>query len=352
MSCRSIAVPFVWTTRFAPTSPSRFCRASKARNLNHLIRSSRDSVIQMNSDSADAVNECKYIWNGHEISYLVSGSVEAEPVLLVHGFGASKGHFKKLIPALSKKYRVYAIDLIGFGKSAKPVLEYSLQLFKSQIEDFISDFVVKDGSSGVHIVGNSIGSLASLIAAQGNESVRSLVLCNCAGGLNNKALQDDWRIKLAMPIFLLIDALLMNEKIGRYLFDQIRQKESLKNILQGVYPKNPSAVDEELIEMLHQPSNDENALHVFVNIITTNNAGPSPLEVMGNVDCPLLFLWGTTDNLTPSDGPVGRFFQGLKENGRKDTEFVHLEGVGHCPMDEVPDEILTHLLPWLSKYAV
>jgi pimeloyl-ACP methyl ester carboxylesterase len=348
MRCPSIAAPFVFTAQCAPG----VCRASKARSMSHLMRSSRDHLIEVNSDDIGEVNELKYTWNGHEISYLVSGSVEAEPVLLVHGFGASKGHFRKLIPDLSKKYRVYAIDLIGFGKSDKPLKSYSLEVFKSQIEDFISDFVVKDGSPGVHIVGNSIGSLASLIAAQGNDSVQSLVLCNCAGGLNNKALQDDWRIKLAMPIFLLIDALLMNEKIGRYLFDQIRQKESLRNILQGVYPKNPSAVDEELIEMLHQPSNDENALHVFVNIITTNNAGPSPLEVMDNVNCPLLFLWGTRDNLTPSDGPIGKFFQGLKENGRKDTEFVHLDGVGHCPMDEVPDEILTHLLPWLSKYAV
>lgn len=56
-------------------------------------------------------------------SFLVgcAGPDDAPPILLIHGFGASVGHFRKNFPALvGAGYRVYAIDLLGFGASDKP----------------------------------------------------------------------------------------------------------------------------------------------------------------------------------------------------------------------------------------
>ena len=51
-----------------------------------------------------------------------SRNPEALDVLLVHGFGASIGHFKKNIAELvAKGYNVHAIDLLGFGESEKPL---------------------------------------------------------------------------------------------------------------------------------------------------------------------------------------------------------------------------------------
>lgn len=50
------------------------------------------------------------------------GPENAPPILLIHGFGASVGHFRKNIPVLvDEGFRVYAIDLLGFGASDKPV---------------------------------------------------------------------------------------------------------------------------------------------------------------------------------------------------------------------------------------
>lgn len=51
----------------------------------------------------------------------IKGPQNGPPILLIHGFGASVGHFRKNIPVLAGEgYRVYAIDLLGFGASDKP----------------------------------------------------------------------------------------------------------------------------------------------------------------------------------------------------------------------------------------
>ncbi len=66
-------------------------------------------------------------WRGHSVYYVRSSDRHPErpPLLLIHGFGASTDHWRKNISGLSKDFEVWAIDLIGFGRSAKPELQYS-----------------------------------------------------------------------------------------------------------------------------------------------------------------------------------------------------------------------------------
>ena len=76
-----------------------------------------------------------YTWDGSAfgasdpltVNYIAAGPSDAQPFLLVHGFGASGFHWRKNVNALATAgYRVYAIDLIGFGLSSKPIVEYLL----------------------------------------------------------------------------------------------------------------------------------------------------------------------------------------------------------------------------------
>lgn len=53
--------------------------------------------------------------------------------------------------------------------------------------------------------------------------------------MNNKAIADDWRIRLAMPLFLLIDALLRTPPVARFLFDKFRSRDTIRQVLQNVY---------------------------------------------------------------------------------------------------------------------
>ena len=75
-----------------------------------------------------AIAKETWIWNGHKVQYAVQGV--GRPLLLIHGFGASIGHWRKNIPALAEGgYRVFALDLLGFGGSDKAPLNYTLELW-------------------------------------------------------------------------------------------------------------------------------------------------------------------------------------------------------------------------------
>ena len=67
------------------------------------------------------------------VNYIASGPADGQPFLLIHGFGASGFHWRRNVPALAAAgYRVYAIDLVGFGLSAKPITDYDSRLWREQ----------------------------------------------------------------------------------------------------------------------------------------------------------------------------------------------------------------------------
>jgi pimeloyl-ACP methyl ester carboxylesterase len=112
--------------------------------------------------------------------------LQGPPVLLIHGYGASAYHWRYQIPALAQHYRVYALDLLGFGWSEKALVEYSSGgLWGQQIGDFIREVIHQDAAASssssssngadssssssssdrVVLVGNSLGGYACMNAA-------------------------------------------------------------------------------------------------------------------------------------------------------------------------------------------
>ncbi|KAF8765604.1 hypothetical protein HU200_008095 [Digitaria exilis] len=285
-----------------------------------------------------------WTWRGMRVNYLAMGQ-GGPPVLLVHGFGASVAHWRRNIGVLSESYTVYAIDLLGFGASDKPPgFSYTMETWAELILDFLEEVVKRP----TVLVGNSVGSLACVIAASESNRglVRGLVLLNCAGGMNNKAIVDDWRIKLLLPLLWLIDFLLKQRPIASALFERVKGRDNLKDILLSVYG-NKDAVDDELVEIIRGPADTEGALDAFVSTVT-GPPGPSPIALMPRLaDMPVLVLWGDRDPFTPIDGPVGKFFSKLPSELPNVTLHM-LEGVGHCPHDDRPDLVHERLLPWLD----
>lgn len=73
-----------------------------------------------------------------------------------------------------------------------------------------------------HLMSNGSALICKL--ESNGDLVRGLVLLNCAGGMNNKAVVDDWRIKLLLPLLWLFDFLLSQRVIASALFERVKQR--------------------------------------------------------------------------------------------------------------------------------
>jgi len=280
----------------------------------------------------------------YKINYRVEGSKDGTPILLVHGFGANVNHYRYQFPALAKEgYRVYAVDLLGFGGSDKPKKEkYCIELFAELLVDFIK---ATDANKKWVVAGNSIGGLCSLaVAAEIPELIKAVVLFNCSGGMTGFRYKD---VSLVFrPVLWFVQKVVLGESFGGKFFENFKSRENVESILrqQGVYGDTTNA-DEELIEILLGPAEDDGAQDVFLSVFA-GPPGPTPESLLPNITCPVLALWGTADPWTPIDGGMhpGSAFADYSDN----FTLVPLEGVGHCPHDECPDLVNSHMIEWLE----
>ncbi|XP_002974607.2 uncharacterized protein LOC9637376 [Selaginella moellendorffii] len=285
-------------------------------------------------------------WRDYKINFGVAGC--GNPIILVHGFGGNAGHFGNLLSYLAENNKVYAIDLLGFGDSEKPKqADYSPDLWAELVCDFAQEFT----ENGAVLVGNSIGSLSALTAAVkgGKNTVRGLVLLNCAGAMNRKGLtQDGFLLQLLSPVFVGVEYILAQPRFANLLFNRFRSKDNIRKILTQQAYCNKESVTDQLVDILYHPSTDEGAVDVFVKVFTGNNPGSRPEKLMSEVEIPVLVLWGDRDAWTPANGPVAKFFVDL-EKKRNDVKFYALEGVGHCPHDDRPEIAAEYIRSFLSS---
>ncbi|MCC0175984.1 alpha/beta fold hydrolase [Waterburya agarophytonicola K14] len=294
-------------------------------------------MVQTSLDKNDKLKELDWNWQGHKIRYTVAG--KGIPLVLIHGFGASIGHWRKNIPVLAENgYRVFALDLLGFGGSDKAFLDYTLELWQEQIKDFWSEHIDRP----TVFIGNSIGALLSLMLVTNYPEISAGgVLINCAGGLNHRPGDLNPVLGLVMGGF----AKLINSPItGKFIFNNIRRKSQIRRTLYQVY-RDRNAVTDELVEMLYQPSCDDGAQKVFASVLTAP-PGNSPDRLLVNLQRPLLILWGEKDPWTPVTG--AKVYQDLAIQN-PDVQFQIIENAGHCPHDENPEVVNSKIIDWLPK---
>ncbi|MBD2003213.1 MULTISPECIES: alpha/beta fold hydrolase [Cyanophyceae] len=279
-----------------------------------------------------------WTWRGFPICYQTQGT-QGSPVVLVHGFGASWGHWRKNIPVLAQTCRVYAIDLIGFGGSAKPTpgnpISYTFETWGQQLADFCREVV----GGEAYLIGNSIGCIVVMQAAVDNPDIAlKIALLNCSLRLlhDRKRAQLPWYRSFGAPI---VQQLLSVKWIGKLFFSQLAKPKVVRKVLLQAY-KHPEAVTDELVDMLMAPAFDEGAVDVFV-AFTRYSQGPLPEDLLPLLPCPAIMLWGTDDPWEPIE--LGRKLA----NYPKVEKFIPIEGVGHCPQDEAPELVNPILLDWI-----
>jgi len=289
-------------------------------------------------------------WRGHKVYYVRAGEPQPQrpPLLLVHGFGASTDHWRKNISGLYQDFEVFAIDLLGFGRSQKPKLQYSGDLWCDQLNDFISEVI---GQKAV-LAGNSLGGYASLsVAAKHPDSADGVVLLNSAGPFSDNQLTSEPEAlqsqiqppKQPSPIQKLLgDGVkwIFKQPLSQFLlFQYVRQRWVIRQTLEKVY-LDKTAITEQLIDEIARPAYDEGAFDVFVSVFSTPQ-GEKVDVLLKQLTCPLLLLWGEADPWINARERSQKFRQYYPEL----TEYFLR--AGHCPHDEIPDQINQLFRNWV-----
>lgn len=275
-------------------------------------------------------------WQGHQIHYVKAAEARSDrpPLLLIHGFGASTDHWRKNIHGLKDEFEVWAIDLLGFGRSAKPERVYSTDVWRDQLHSFVQEVI---GRPAV-LAGNSLGGYTSLcVAADHPESVAGVVLLNSAGSF--QAVSTPSSNPFQKAIGSAIQTFLLQPLPSWLLFQYVRQPSNIRKTLRQVYV-DQSVITDQLVEEIRRPSGDPGAAKVFASVFSSPK-GDTVDALLDRMQAPLLLIWGEGDpwmNARQRDDKFREHYPNLTS---------HFLNAGHCPHDEVPQQVNLLMRNWV-----
>ena len=236
---------------------------------------------------------------GSPVRYKVAG--EGEPLVLVHGLSGSTRWWARNIPTLAKHYRVYLMNLPGFGTIRRPRQRFVL----AEATSWLLAWMEAVGIEGAHLVGHSMGGYLSVrIAARRPEMVRNLVLVDPAGVPSGKSMLGH------------LGPLLLAARYGTPAFLPLLARDALY--------AGPLTL-----------------LRTTRDLLAEDVRGD-----LRRVETPTLLVWGENDPLIPSS--VGD----LMRAEVPDSRLLVIERAGHNPMFDRPEDFNRALLAFLAAETV
>ena len=251
--------------------------------------------------------DCRYKYNGIELSYSIEG--EGDAVVLLHGWGCDKSIWKSSIEALQSHFRVVAVDFAGFGASQEPDSVWGVEEYTRSVEALLRELGIQCPT----LVGHSFGGRVSILYASRNE-VKRVVLTDAAGVKPRRSFTYYRKVytykllKRALP-------LLIGQKKAQMLLDQRRAKSG---------------------------SSDYNRATPMMRAILSKCVNEDLCYVMPRISAPVLLFWGDMDTATPiSDAhKMAKLIP--------DAGLVVAEGAGHFAFLERPELWQASLINFLG----
>lgn len=254
--------------------------------------------------------DCRYVEFGDDANL---------PLVFIHGYGAMWQHWNRNIPIFEKDYKVYALDLLGFGESEKPNTQYGLDLWAKEIWAFMRFKKLEK----VRLVGHSMGGAASLwFANEHPECVQALILVDSSGIFPDEVSAFERVLYRAVGSPL----------IGEAMFMLFANEFGARQSLMPTY-LDSSQVTSELVMQFAKPLRSAGAIHAY--LAPSRNPErflfeqfPRPSRYGGNA----LLVWGAEDLAFPPDKVVPKFQEILPQ-----AAVAILPQARHCPQHEVAD---------------
>jgi pimeloyl-ACP methyl ester carboxylesterase len=259
--------------------------------------------------------------NGYTIRYLDYGAGASDSkkkiLILLHGIGASAERWSRVIPALSRHFRLIIPDIIGFGYSDKPAVEYTIDFFTN---DFFRLFLNNLGISKASVIGSSFGGhIATEFAIKFNYMVEKLVLVSPAGMMKRSTPTLDRYIMAALyPVYEHV-----YEAFSEMAYD------------------SSDAVNEEIVMDFVNRMRLTNAKYAFMSTVLGIRYAPNLQGRLSNITAPTLLVWGRNDRMIPLQ-------YASEYNEIPKMELVVIEDCGHAPYVEKPIKFNEIVLRFLT----
>jgi pimeloyl-ACP methyl ester carboxylesterase len=254
-----------------------------------------NAAIQRNASEPDdsALGGAAHFfrWKHGRVFYKTAGTENpGPPLIFIHGVGAGASSFmwRKNFDELSRDFRVFALDFLGFGFSDKPaVASYSADLYVELITDFIREV----SGYPANIVASSLGAAYAIrVADEHSELINSMVLNGPAGSdaLNR-------RPGMAGAAFY---GLLQSPVLGTSFYNVMASERSIRDYARDNLFYDHRRVTDRLVANLYATSHQAGAQHAIAAFLAgyLNTDTQSPFSRLTQ---PVVLVWGKQDATTP-----------------------------------------------------
>jgi pyruvate dehydrogenase E2 component (dihydrolipoamide acetyltransferase) len=261
--------------------------------------------------------------DGSHVYALVAGPADAaESIVFLHGLGGSQATWANVLGDFAGTYRIAAIDLPGHGATDKPdpeAFDYSIASLATRVGEVIEKLEL----SPAIIVGHSLGGATALqLALDRPELVRALALLNSAG---------------------------LGQEVSGELLDRIEaepSREEARKLLELFFENQRFVLERGIDDMYAArtaPGADPAVKATAANAFSRSGQNLVFTDRLGEIDAPILFVWGELDRVLPAKHAVAA-------NAALPTSWLEiLEGVGHVPQVEAAPAFASIVNRWLAS---
>lgn len=269
-------------------------------------------------DSVLTGEERHFPWKYGDMYYEVKGAPDAKPLLLIHSIapGASSFEWRKNIDALATEFRVYAVDLLGFGLSDRPAIDYTAETFTDLISDFIREaigkptIVVAHGETCAYVIAGAYrnpGFFERLVLVA---APPTMLQEHTTGPLNVA-----WNFVLRTPVF------------GQFIYNLLTSRPAIRGYYDRQGYHNPGLITDELVEYIFTSAHQSGSRFAMASLLS-NNLSADVYEAFARLHMPVAVVLGREGWPLPSEASAA--FE--RVNSRIDVRI--LDKCSQNPQDE------------------
>ncbi|MFQ5475999.1 MAG: alpha/beta fold hydrolase [Nitrosopumilus sp.] len=255
--------------------------------------------------------------DGHKIRYLESGDSK-NTLVLVHGLGASAERWDQVIPLFADDFRVIVPDLIGFGYSDKPLVDYTPEFFSEFLKKFFDASEIKQPN----LIGSSLGGqVCAEFAASHPQDIEKLILVSPSGAMKQST--------PALDAYIMA-ALYPNEQSAKNAFEMMEcsGNEVDQNVVNG------------FIERMQLP----NAKLAFMSTLLGLKNSELISSKLQTISTPTMIIWGSDDPVIPINH-ADSFVSAIQ-----DCRFFRMDGCGHTPYVQDPHVFASKVIEFFNGH--